>query len=92
MLHNLVQAGLLQADGPTYRLSLHLLTGVEEPIDPQSAILAYIHAHGRVTRREVVQFCGLTKKQAEYRLKQLVQAGRLRLVGRGRGAHYVPSE
>ena len=28
-------------------------------------------------------------RQAEYRLKQLVHAGRLLLVGKGHGAHYV---
>ena len=91
VLHGLVKAGLLQADGPAYRLSPDLQSGVEEPVDPQAAILAYVQAHGRIARREAVQFCGLTEKQAEYRLKQLVRAGQLRLVGRGRGTHYVPA-
>jgi len=88
-LYSLAQAGLLQADGPAYCLSVELRAGIEEPTDSQAAILAYVQTHGRVTRREVVASCGLTEKQAEYRLRQLVQAGRLLLVGRGRNAHYI---
>lgn len=89
VLAELTQVGLLQADGLAYRLAPDLQVTAEETLDPQAAILAYVQAHGRVTRREVVAFCGLTEKQAEYRLRQLVKAGRLQLVGKGRNAHYT---
>lgn len=89
VLAELTQVGVLQADGPTYRLAPDLQVTAEETIDPQAAILAHAQAHGRVTRREAVAICGLTEKQAEYRLRQLVEAGQLQLVGKGRSAHYV---
>jgi len=95
LLTRLAQAGLLQVSRGLYRLTpaLYREARVEQQaISPEEMILAYVQAHGRIARREAVAFCGLTEKQAEYRLKQLVQAGRLRLVGRGRSAHYVPAE
>jgi len=95
LLTGLAQAGLLQVSRGLYRLTsaLYREAQVEQPaIAPEEMILAYVQVHGRITRREAVAFCGLTEKQAEYRLKQLVQAGLLRLVGRGRSAYYVPAE
>ena len=55
---------------------------------PEDAILAYVEAHGRITRREVVALCDMAEKQAEYQLKKLVNAGQLHVIGRGRNAHY----
>jgi hypothetical protein len=43
---------------------------------------------GRVTRREVAERLGVRPYQAAYILRRLVQAGRLRRVGKGRGAVY----
>ena len=94
LLAGLAHLGVFQMAEGAYTLSEELSRAKErEPpqASPAVAILAYVKTHGRITRREAVQFCGLTEKQAEYRLKQLVQAGRLRLVGRGRNAHYVPA-
>jgi len=90
VLTGLAQAGLLQGEGPTYRLAAELRLDTGETRDPEAAILAHAQAHGQVTRREVVELCEMTERQAEYRLKQLVQAGRLQLVGKGRNAHYLP--
>ena len=90
VLTGLAQAGLLQGEGPTYRLATGLRRDTGETRDPEAAILAHAQAHGQVTRREVVELCEMTERQAEYRLKQLVQAGRLQLVGKGRNAHYLP--
>ena len=89
VLAELADTAVLQVDGPIYRLAADLRTAPHKPLDPQSAILGYVQTHGRVTRREVVRFCDLSEKQAEYRLKQLVEAGRLQLVGKGRNAHYT---
>jgi len=48
-----------------------------------------VETHGRITRREAVALCGLTEKQAEYRLRRLVKANAIKAAGRGRNAHYV---
>jgi len=92
LLTGLAQAGLLQASRGIYRLTpaLYREAQVEQPaISPAEMILAYVQAHGRITRRETVDLCGLTEKQAEYRLRRLVKDGELQVVARGRNAHYV---
>jgi hypothetical protein len=43
---------------------------------------------GRLTRREVARWLGVGSAQAAYILRKLVKAGRLRRVGKGRGAWY----
>ena len=92
VLAGLAQAEALQASRGIYRLSpaLHREARVEpSPVSPEEAILAYVETHGRITRREAVALCGLTEKQAEYRLRRLVKANAIKVVGRGRNAHYV---
>jgi len=94
LLTGLAQAGLLQVSRGLYRLTpgLYREAQVEQPaISPEEIILAYVQAHGRITRREAVDLCGLTEKQAEYRLRRLVKDGELQVVARGRSAHYVSS-
>jgi len=92
VLAGLAQAEALQASRGIYRLSpaLHREARVEpSPVSPEEAILAYVETHGRITRREAVALCGLAEKQAEYRLRRLVKANAIKVVGRGRNAHYV---
>ena len=93
VLAALVAANLLEVDGQVYRLKLELhaeaeLRAGQVPRDPASAVLAYVLGHGRITRREVVDLCGVNENQAAYLLKTLVERGELRLVGRGRSARY----
>jgi ATP-dependent DNA helicase RecG len=89
-LETLAQHNVLwRIDEATYRLAPALVEQAPARLEPEEAILAYVQEHGRIARREAVGFCGLTEKQAEYRLRKLVEAGQLELVGRGRGAHYV---
>jgi hypothetical protein len=83
---------VIQVSRGIYRLSpaLHREARVEpSPVSPEEAILAYVKTHGRITRREAVALCGLTEKQVEYRLRRLVKANAIKVVGRGRNAHYV---
>ena len=92
VLAGLAQAEALQASRGIYRLSpaLHREARVEpSPVSPEEVILAYVETHGRITRREAVALCGLTEKQVEYRLRRLVEANAIKVVGRGRNAHYV---
>jgi ATP-dependent DNA helicase RecG len=93
VLAGLAQAGVLQTSRGLYRLAetLYHATEIESPsVSPAEMILAHTRAHGRITRREAMDLCGLTEKQAEYRLRHLVKDGELQVVGRGRNAHYVP--
>jgi len=92
VLAGLAPAEALQVSRGIYRLSpaLHREARVEpSPVSPEEAILAYVETHGRITRREAVALCGLTEKQVEYRLRRLVKANAIKVVGRGRNAHYV---
>ena len=91
----LAQAGLLRAEGTTYSLDQKLLGATRKKVeatsvDLEAAILSYVQAHGRITRREVMELCQLSGPQAYRLLKKQVDAGRLRPVGRrtGRGAAY----
>jgi hypothetical protein len=53
------------------------------------AVIEFARSNGgRLTRREVARWLGVGSAQAAYILRRLVRAGRLRLVGRGRGAWY----
>jgi hypothetical protein len=51
-------------------------------------VIGLARSAGRVTRREVAARLGVRLTQAAYILRRLVKAGRLRRVGRGRGAGY----
>jgi len=58
----------------------------------EQMILNYVHAHGRITRRGVMDLCQVNENQAVYLLRQLAQQGKLKLVGQDRGAHYVAAQ
>jgi len=106
-LEILVESGLLERRGArrsrTYHLSAEVYRemgkpaayvrtrGFERPRMEQM-ILQYVQAHGKIARRDVVELCRVSGHQARYLLKTLVDRGALRLVGRGRGAHYVQRE
>ena len=88
----LVQNGLLEPVAGGYGLTTEFRPEGRGQADPAGTIMAYVRTHGRITRREVVEQCDVTEKRAEYLLKRLVQAGQLRLMGKGRNAHYVLAE
>jgi len=91
VLENLVQKGLLDVSRGLYRIpyALYAEAQATEPTrPPEELILTYVRRHGRITRREVMEICGVNKDQAVYLLQTLVRRGLLRLVGKGRGAHY----
>jgi len=58
------------------------------PFDGEAEVIERARSGGRVTRREVARWLGVGPAQAAYILRRLVRAGRLRRVGRGRGAWY----
>jgi ATP-dependent DNA helicase RecG len=103
-LEQLVEAGLLEGRGArrsrTYHLSAEVYREMGEPAayvrrrgferpQMEQMILQYVDAHGKITRREVVELCRVSPNQARYLLKTLTDQGLLELVGVGRGAHYI---
>lgn len=51
-------------------------------------IVAYVTAHGRITRREVKELCGIEDHQARYLLQRLVREQKLQQHGERRGTYY----
>jgi len=107
VLERLVEGGLVEARGRTrarrYHLSAMVYREVGEPaayvrrrgfdrLQMEQMILEYTHAHGRITRREVMELCRVNENQAGYLLRCLVRAGHLERVGMGRGTFYRPLE
>lgn len=106
-LEGLVESGLLERRGARRSRTYHLSAGVYremgkpaayvrtrgfERLQMEQMVLQYVQAHGEIARRDVVNLCRVSEHQAGYLLKKLVERGELRLVGKGRGAHYVPQE
>jgi len=92
LLASLAQAGILEAVGRAYRLAAELYRSAEvkpKPITPEDAIMAYVEAHGRITRSEVTSLCEVSERQATYLLQKLAQQGRLSRQGSRRGAGYA---
>ena len=96
VLAGLAQAGVLQTGRGLYYVSptLYREAEVEQPAtSPEEMVLAYVQAHGRITRREAITVTGLGEEPTRYLLRGLVERGDLALVGAGRGAHYrAPKE
>jgi ATP-dependent DNA helicase RecG len=106
-LEQLVEAGLLERRGArrsrTYHLSAEVYREMGEPAAyvrrrgferprMEQMILQYVEAHGKIARRDVVELCRVSKNQASYLLKTLVEKGQLKLKGRGRSAYYILAE
>lgn len=104
LLGHLVEAGLVEARGERKGRVYHLSAatyrrlGEEaayvrqrgfEPLQQEQMVLQFVRAHGRIARRQVMQLCQLGEFQAGRLLRRLVDAGRLELRDKGRGAHYV---
>ncbi len=106
-LERLVEEGLVEAHGHTRSRRYHFGARVYRQIGKPAAyvhrrgfdrlqmeqmILDYLRAHGRITRREVMDLCRVNPTQAQYLLQQLVRARRLERIGRGRGVFYRLAE
>jgi ATP-dependent DNA helicase RecG len=105
-VEGLVEAGLVEGQGArrgrVYTLSAAVYRAAGKVADyvrqagydriqQEQMVLRYVESNGRITRRDVMNMCHLDRNQAAYVLRRLVDEGRLRLVGYGRGAQYVLS-
>lgn len=104
MLERLVERGLIEGIGNARKRAYHLSAmlyrrfGVPsgyirlrgfDAIQQESMIVAYVSAHGQITRREVKELCGIEDHQARHLLQRLVRERRLQLHGERRGAYYA---
>ena len=104
VLDRLVKRGLLESrgvgKGRVYKLSAATcrrlgeegayvrINGFERS-QAEQIILEYVKAHGRITRREVVELCKIGPYQATRLLKRLVEEGKLTRHGMGKGTRYA---
>jgi len=102
-LEHLVEYGMIEAKGEKRGRIYHLAASVYrtfgkkagyvrtrgfEPIQQEQMVIQYVKAHGRITRKEVVDLCKVTSRQATHLLKKLVDKGVLVPKGERKGAYY----
>ena len=104
LLERLVERGLLAAKGERQRREYHFSAqtfaatgnpsgfvrthGFDE-IRQQSMILEYLEAHGKISRAQASELCGIQPRNASYLLDKMRKAHKVVLVGKGQSAHYV---
>lgn len=104
ILERLVEVGLVEAHGikkgRTYTLSARVYRESGriadyvrqigfDAIQQEQMVLQYTEKHGKITRKDVITLCRISKDQATYLLQKLQKNGKLQLQGKGRGAFYV---
>ena len=107
VLERLVESGLVEARGHTRARRYHLGATVYREVGQrveyvrrrgfdrlqmEQMILDYVRAHGRITRREVMDLCRVNANQAAYLLRRLVQQRKLSRHGVKRSAYYTLTE
>ena len=104
VLTGMVRAGLLERVG-TGRAAVYQFTiemaeqlGVSAlgrlltPAEQEARVLEYVRERGQITNRECQQVCGLGPYQASRLLSRMSNAGKLHVVGAGRGRAYIVPE
>jgi ATP-dependent DNA helicase RecG len=107
LLGRLMEAGLVQAHGPSrdreYSLSAavyrrlgsaaeYVRQAAFDDIQQEQMILQYVRQHGRITRRDAAELCRLGLDQASRLLRRLVTKGELEPHGAGRAAYYAQAK
>src|SRR5262249_8253272 len=93
-LRRLVHAGLVEArdqtDGMRWRLSASAdrVLGGTSRIEEERVVAQFVEQHGRITRGEAAELCGLSPDQAYRLLSRLVEDGKLVRRGAKKGARY----
>jgi len=59
-------------------------------IQQHEMILNLANVEGRITRAKAADLCQVSEDQSSRLLRNLCKEGRLELIGKGRGAHYIP--
>jgi len=58
----------------------------------QVKAMFYLKAHGKISNREYRQIANISDEWARVDLADLISKGLVRVVGKGRSAHYVPAQ
>lgn len=88
-----------QGKGRTWHLSAALYRALEapasyvrvrgfEPLQQEQMVLAYVAAHGRITRAQAAELCAVSPAQASRLLRRLAAQGKLVLHGERKGSFY----
>lgn len=108
VLERLIEDGVVEARGErrgrVYHLAAKFYAAVGQPeayvrvhgldsIRQEAAVLQFVQAHGQIKRRNAMDLCGLTGKQATKLLGRLAREGKLVQRGSRRSAFYeLPPE
>lgn len=103
-LERLVERGLIEPKGEKRGRVYHLSAGLYrklgqpaayvrahgfDPIRQEAMVMEFVQAHGRISRKDVADLCGLSEDQASRLLRLLAKQGKLVPKGAGRASHYV---
>lgn len=104
ILERLVEAGLIEPHGikkgRTYTLSAEIYRDLGQSADyirqagfdriqQEQMVIQFVQKHTKITRKDVMKLCRVSKDQASHLLHQLVNENKLILHGKSRGAHYT---
>ncbi len=107
VLERLTERGWLEAKGEKKGRVYHFAPAIYDRLGQPAAyvrskgitasrheamIEEYARAHGKVTRKAVLELCGLTEREGSYLLQKMVAARKLRKHGQGRWTSYTLSE
>lgn len=108
VLSRMVERGWVEARGEGRGRTWHLSAAVYrlldssvgyvrvrgfEPLQQEQMILAFVSAHGRITRGQAAELCAVAPEQAARLLQRLVKSGKLLQQGENRGTYYeLPTE
>lgn len=102
-LARMVERGWVEARGErkgrTWHLSAAVYRALEasagyvrvrgfEPLQQEQMVLAYVEAHGQITRAQATELCAITPPQASRLLRRLAAQGKLIRRGERRGSFY----
>jgi len=74
-------------------MSIHLRLESQSFLDMFTIkAMLYLKEHGKISNREYRQIANISDEWARVDLADLILKGLVRLVGKGRGAHYVPAQ
>ncbi|MDU2064484.1 MAG: putative DNA binding domain-containing protein [Sporomusaceae bacterium] len=104
LLERLVERGLLAAKGERqhreYHFSAQTFAATGNPsgfvrthgfdeIQQQSMVIAFLEAHGQISRAQVSDLCGIQTRAASYLLEKMRKNNKITLVGKGQKSYYV---
>lgn len=104
VLERLAEAGFVTAQGikkgRTYMLSANVYQTLGKPdgyirqagfnaIQQEQMVIQFAKENKKITRKEAAFLCQINENQASHLLRRLKKIGKLKLVGKGRGAFYV---